>query len=201
MCMLLSYTKALELVEKYGVRTPKQVIGNAEKILSDFSLVGFPCVLKICRPVHKTDIGGVITHIYDEEVLRRSLDKLKELDNRFVLQEMVKGYEFIIGGKRDPQFGHIIIFGVGGVFTEIYRDITARVAPIRKKDADQMLGEIRGKKLLEGFRGIQVNRKELIDSLVRVSHMLVEEDIEELDINPYILNEKHGYAVDIRVVK
>ncbi len=133
--------------------------------------------------------------------LKRALNKLKELDNRFILQEMVKGYEFIIGGKKDEQFGHIIIFGVGGVFTEIYKDITARVAPIKKKDAEQMLCEIKGRKLLEGFRGVQVNRKELVDTLVSVSHMIVEEDIKELDINPYILNEKHGYAVDIRVVK
>lgn len=201
MCMMLSYTKAFEMLKRYEIRIPKQIIGTKDKILSRFSEVGFPCVLKICRPLHKTNVGGVITHIYDEEALKHALDRLNQLDNRFILQEMVKGYEFIIGGKKDPQFGHIIIFGVGGVFTEIYKDITARVAPIKRKDAEQMLGEIRGRKLLEGFRGIQVNRGELVNTLIRVSQLLVEEDVDELDINPYILNEKHGYAVDIRVIK
>jgi len=199
--MLLSYQKTLSMIQNYGIRIPRQIIGNEKTILEKYSEVGFPCVLKICKPIHKTDVGGVITHIYDEDDLRNALQKLSRLDNRFILQEMVRGFEFIIGGKKDVQFGHIVIFGIGGIFTEIYRDITARVAPIKRKDAEQMITEIKGKKLLEGFRGVLVNKKELIDTLVKVSEMIVKEDISELDINPYILNQEHGYAVDIRVVK
>jgi len=163
---------------------------------------GFPVVLKLVAPkvIHKTEVGGVQV-VKDENelavVARQFLKKGKVL-----VQEHVKGVEFFLGIKKDPTFGHVLLAGLGGIFVEVYKDIAFRVCPITKRDAEQMLDELKGKAILAGVRGQKpVNRKALVDAMVKLSELPKSiENLEELDVNPLFVNEKEVKAVDARIV-
>ncbi|VVC72102.1 Acetate--CoA ligase [ADP-forming] I [uncultured archaeon] len=120
-----------------------------------------------------------------------------------LVQKMVKqGIELIIGGRRDPQFGPIVMFGLGGIFVEILRDVSIRVCPVTRAEADEMIDEIKGSPLLHGARGtVPVDTGKLARMLVNVSKMLYENrEICEFDLNPVIADAKGVLAVDVRVV-
>ena len=151
---LVNQRKAIQLLKKYSLKLPKTVILDKP----DFTKINlkFPVVLKIDSPevVHKSDFGLVTTGIISVPDVRKSIDwaitilkmyGIKEY--RFVLQETVKGQEFLIGMKRDPTFGPVIMFGLGGVFVEIMKDVSMRIAPLTKKDCKEMINEIKAKKL------------------------------------------------------
>jgi len=198
--MMLSLDDALNKlnipIAKFELADSLQKVERAQKKF------GFPCVLKLVSPkvIHKTEEGGVkIVH---------SPAELNETANSFLkrgkvlVQEKCDGIELFLGIKNDPSFGHVLLAGIGGIFVEIYKDVSFRVCPISKKDAEQMLDELKGKKLLEGIRGIKpVNRKALIDAMVSVSKLPEQiKGLEELDINPLFSNEKESVAVDARIV-
>ena len=170
----------------------------------------FPVVLKIISKdaVHKTEIGGIkIAKDYAElrsgyiELMKSAKDKKLTLDG-ILVQEYVKGVEVIIGIKNDPTFGHVIMFGIGGTLVELLKDVSFRVCPIDEDDAESMIEELQFKKLLTGFRGSKpVNRSLLKSILVKASRIpLKYRKIEELDINPLIINDKDAKVVDARVV-
>ncbi len=163
---------------------------------------GFPVVLKLISPkvVHKTEAGGVkIAH---------NLDDVRETSSRFLklgkvlVQEHCSGVEMFLGIKNDPTFGHVLLAGIGGIFVEVYRDVSFRVCPVSSKDAEQMLDELRGKALLGGVRGQKpVNRKLLISAMVALSKLPEKlPNMQELDVNPFFINEKDGKAADARLV-
>lgn len=170
----------------------------------------FPVVLKIIskQVVHKTDIGGIkIAGNYLElrnsyiELMKLSRKKKLKLDG-MLLQEFVKGRETIIGIKKDIAFGHAIMFGFGGTLVELVKDISFRVCPINENDAQSMIDELKLKKLLYGFRGEKpINMKLLKSILVKASKIpLKYKNIEELDINPLMVNDRIAKIVDARVV-
>ncbi|RLG17884.1 acetyl-CoA synthetase, partial [Nanoarchaeota archaeon] len=149
------------------------------------------------------DVGGVVLGIDSEEKLRSSVEKLiKKFNAPVLVEEMLKGeIEAIVGVLNDPSFGHAIMFGLGGIFTEVFKDVTFRVIPINRKDAEMMLGDIRGRKILEGYRGKVIDREALIDLLLKVSKVVEDNpEIEGMDLNPVLLMEK-GYAVlDAKII-
>jgi acyl-CoA synthetase (NDP forming) len=162
--------------------------------------VGFPAALKIRSPdvVHKSDVGGVRLGIQSEEEAARAFDQigraLREADPKarfegVTVERMVAGgVETIIGMTRDPSFGPVVLFGLGGVSVELLRDVSLRVAPLTDKDGEEMLREIRGFPLLEGYRGsAPVNQASLRDILHRVSLLALDNpEIGELDLNPVL---------------
>ncbi|MBW3003698.1 acetate--CoA ligase family protein [Candidatus Woesearchaeota archaeon] len=164
-------------------------------------------VLKIIskQAVHKTEIKGVrVVKNYLE--LQKNFNDLLQLARRkklrldgILVQEFVEGKEVIIGLKKDPTFGQVIMFGLGGIFVELLKDVSFRVCPISQDDAQDMIDDLKGKKLLEGFRGEKpVNLDILKAALVGVSKIT---GVEELDINPFMINSKEGKAVDVRLVR
>ncbi|MBW3015114.1 acetate--CoA ligase family protein [Candidatus Woesearchaeota archaeon] len=167
----------------------------------------YPVVLKIIskQAIHKTDIKGIRianNHLelqkHFNDLLLLSAKKKLRLEG-ILVQEHVKGKEVIIGLKKDPTFGQVIMFGLGGIYVELLKDVSFRVCPITPNDAEQMINELKGKKLLQGIRGEKpVNMKLLKKSLVSISRI---KNIEELDINPFIINSKFGKAVDIRILR
>src|SRR3989344_4103850 len=179
------------------------------KRLAEIKKPKFPIPLKIISPdaLHKSDINGV-----------RKVDDKKELEENFrdliniakkgklkldgiLVQEYFSGKDFIIGLKKDETFNHIILFGIGGVFTEIVKDFSIRKCPIDYDEAGTMLEELKANKIFHGFRGIKLNTKLLRRVLVKVSQIpRMHKNIDELDINPFILNEDKGYAVDSRMI-
>lgn len=171
---------------------------------------GYPVVLKLLSPkvVHKTEFGAV-QKVRDERDLREKFvgliarAKQKRLPVSGVLvQEFVQGTELIIGAKKDVTFGYGVLVGIGGIAVEVYRDVAFRVCPVERNDVEEMLDELRGKKLLEGFRGAApVSKKAIVDAVLGVCRLVQKNPkITELDINPFIANARKGVAVDVRIV-
>ena len=170
----------------------------------------YPVVLKLIseKIIHKTDYKAV-SIVKNEEEMGREFDRLLEFARKkrlkidgIMVQEFFKGKEVIIGLKKDDSFEHVIMFGIGGIYAELLRDVSFRVCPITSDDADEMLSELKLKKLLEGVRGeARVNLKLLKNILVRVSKIPEKnKNIKEMDINPFIINANEGKLVDARIV-
>jgi acetyl-CoA synthetase (ADP-forming) len=173
------------------------------------SRIGYPVVLKACSPdvTHKTEKGLIEVDLRDEEDLGQAFQRLQGraegLDGDFLVQEMVKGArELVIGMIRDPQFGPCVMFGLGGIFTEILRDVSFRVAPIEERDAMEMMREIKGHKILDAIRGMDaVDLQSLSQSLIALGNIGMEHDaIKEIDVNPLIIKGSQPVAVDALVV-
>jgi acyl-CoA synthetase (NDP forming) len=177
------------------------------------SKIGYPVVIKAISPqiVHKTDANALIVGIRDsgelEKAHRQLLANVKRSSPNakikgVLVQKMVEGgREVIIGGKKDPQFGQVIMFGGGGILTEVMEDVSFRVCPIGAKDAQEMIDETRFSKVLKGYRGLKYDVGSLVKMLVSVSNILQDnQEIAELDINPVMALKKGCVAVDARIV-
>lgn len=186
---------------------------NLDQAVSVARDIGFPIVLKVISPdiTHKTDVGGVELDITDTENLEKSYFKMlgnlkKKAPNAkikgFLVQKMIeKGQEVIIGGKKDKQFGQVVMFGLGGVFVEVFEDVSFRIVPLEKNDAEEMIEEIKGYKILKGFRGKKYSISSLVDMLLKTSKLLQNNpEIVELDMNPVLVWERGAIAVDARII-
>ncbi len=172
--------------------------------------LGFPIVLKIisAQALHKSEIKGVRI-VKDSEELIKEYENLIEITEKkklhykgFLVQKYIEGISVLIGLKKDVTFGHILVFGIGGIYTELLNDVSFRVCPITEKDAEGMIQELQMKQLLFGFRGeTEVNIKLLKKVMVKVSEIpLRHKDIQEMDINPFVINDRKGFVVDARIV-
>lgn len=199
------------LLEKYGIglipygtaRTEGQAAEIAEEI-------GYPVALKVVSPeiTHKTDYGAVKVDLKDRKRLRHAYEDIMEnVEGKKVrgvlVQKMArKGVELIIGGKLDPQFGHMIVLGMGGVYVEVFRDVSARLCPIGKEDVHEMVMELRSHPLLTGVRGMKpINIGKLETLMAKVCRMMVKENLKELDLNPVVFDQKGYDIVDVRYSK
>jgi len=214
MARTLDVVESEEFVERYGVKfCPSGVAETEEEAVALADKMGYPVVMKIVSRdiVHKTDVNGVRVWIDNEEEVREVFrDMLGNARAKFPnavikgvqVQKQKSGYEIIVGSKRDPQFGPTIMFGLGGVFVEVLEDVAIRVCPITRRDAEEMVMEIKGYEALKGVRGRKPADLEAIeDVLLRVSDMLMKEkDIQELDLNPMFANHKGVVGADARVV-
>ncbi|MFW3146323.1 MAG: acetate--CoA ligase family protein [Thermoplasmatota archaeon] len=182
--------------ERRQVRTEKEVMEASEKM-------GYPLVLKVSSSdlIHKTESKGVSMNISCKEELLSEFRRLRMLSDAVMVQEQVMGTELIAGALRDPVFGPVVMFGLGGVLVEALEDVQFRVAPLTRDDAFDMIDSIKGRKLLEGFRGAPpVSREELASILRSLGELLLEvEEIVEIEINPLIASENGLLAVDARV--
>jgi acyl-CoA synthetase (NDP forming) len=195
-------------IEKFGFPLPPyRVVKTMEEAKEAAKEIGYPVVLKVWDPEkvsHKTDVGGVLLDIWTEEMLKESFNILKQRfpESPVLIQKQIKeGIELFIGLKKDPQFGHILAFGLGGIFIEVFRDVVYALCPIDKEEALQMIKEIKAKKILFGYRGKHVNIDKLAELLVKVSEFGIEEDVKEMDLNPVKADEQNVYVLDVRIIK
>jgi acetate---CoA ligase (ADP-forming) subunit beta len=194
----------------YGIPITREAIARSEEeVAAKASEIGYPVVLKGSDEAlrHKTDLNLIALNLKDEKSARRayhqlvsrSKAKLKEV----LVQEMIEELrELMVGLYRDPQFGPCVMFGLGGIFTEIVEDIVFRVAPLTRKDAMEMLAEIKGEKILESFRGNPpIDRDKMTDILLALSQIGKEQPaIREIDVNPIKLVNGKPVAVDALVI-
>lgn len=182
---------------------------NQEQCRAAIHEIGFPLVMKGCAPEisHKSELGVVMLDIQSEGEAEAAFEKIiKAMPAKapaVLIQEMVKGKrELVVGLARDAQFGPTVMFGLGGIFTEILLDVVFRLAPFDKQEALNMLGEIKGRKILDAVRGMDaVDRDVLAHILVSVGEIAVEyPDIMEIDINPFIVSGRIPIAVDALIV-
>ncbi|MHC1627753.1 MAG: acetate--CoA ligase family protein, partial [Candidatus Nezhaarchaeales archaeon] len=212
---LLLEPEAKELCSQYGIPVPKsKVVASADEAVEAAKEIGLPVVVKIVSKdiIHKSDAGCVIVGINDLEgvkkVYKQVIDNALKFDPKaeikgVLIEEMLpKGIEVAIGGIRDLEFGPAIMFGLGGVFIEVIRDVTFRVAPISETDAEEMIKEIRGFKVLQGYRGTEpVDIKALVKIIVGASKLMTEnEEVSQLDLNPVIAQRQGAKAVDARII-
>ena len=201
----------------YGITTPGEALTTSPDDAAAFAAkIGFPVVLKLISPdiLHKSDIGGVLLNIRDEAAVRAGFNEIMararathpDAGIRGVqVQQMIGGgQEVIVGVKRDPTFGPLIMFGLGGVYVEALRDVSFRLAPLTRADAEALIDEVRSAKLLAGLRGAPpADRAALVDAIVRIGHLAADHpEIAELDVNPLlVLPQGQGaIAVDARVI-
>ncbi len=201
---VLNDYKAEKFLEKYLTTAKRQLVDSFSEIK-----IKTPLVLKIIsdQALHKSDIKGVRIINNESDIKSNFVDLLKIAKNHkikldgILVQEFYDGELLIIGIKKDAVFGHVILFGMGGVFTEVYDDISIRKCPITLHDAQEMIDELKAKKIFYGFREKKLNTDLLKKIIVKVSQIpLKHKNIREMDINPFILNEKEGVVADARIV-
>jgi succinyl-CoA synthetase beta subunit len=206
----LSEFDSKKVLDAYAIPVTKELVTkNLSEAVKFADEIGYPVVLKGSSSTltHKTELNLIELNISDRDGLEKAYKALEErggdqLDG-ILVQQMIKGdREFVAGLIRDPQFGPCVMFGLGGIFTEVLKDVTFRVAPLEKRDALEMMDEIRAKKLLDEFRGKPaVNRDVLADALINLGRIGLEiEEVAEIDINPLIIDGDTPVAVDALVV-
>jgi acyl-CoA synthetase (NDP forming) len=203
---VLAENEVKDLLRAYRIPTTHYQVVRMEKDLEKLKLQ-FPVALKVCSPniLHKTDVGGVRLNVQNIEELKKTFKDFRKKfpkENLLIDQMEEKGVEIIVGLVQDPTFGLSIMCGIGGIFTELYKDVSFRVVPIDDYDAREMIQELAGKKLLEEFRGIKANKQLVIDLVLKVSKLGKEliDQVDQMDLNPVFVYEKRICVVDAKLI-
>jgi succinyl-CoA synthetase beta subunit len=208
---LIDPIHAKEILLSHGLPVNRAYpAASEEDAVSRAQRIGFPVVLKIAskKIAHKTEVGGVAIDIRDEKELIRRFRELENIrvsvdpESRISVEKMLDpGVELFAGVVNDESYGKVMLFGVGGIFVEVYGDVSYRLVPISKRDAEDMIGELKGRKLLDGVRGLpSVNREKVIEFLLGLSCFAEKERFAELDVNPIICRGDEIVAADVRIV-
>jgi len=202
----LNFLESIELLQKNKIPNilPCEIIKSEKDLIK---IKEFPCVLKLSSSLlHKTEKKGVYINLFNQDDLLKAYNNLQKLQvsekikGTIVLQKQISGLELIIGLKDDNVFSKVIMFGSGGIYTEIFTDVSFRILPINEKEASNMVFESKIGKILSGARKIKYPTNDLIKLILKISELAKKEDIKELDLNPVIINEKGLYIVDARVL-
>jgi acetyl-CoA synthetase (ADP-forming) len=206
----LSEFESKQLLASYQIPVTREaLVKNEENLIKTSFDIGYPVVLKGCSPdiTHKTEKGLIRVDIRNDDEAKVAFNEIiigmNGNEKTVLVQEMVKGKrELVAGLTRDAQFGPCVMFGLGGIFTEIIKDISFRVAPLEKRDALEMMQEIKGRKILDSIRGMYAADLDILaDILIALGRIGLEnENIKEIDINPLILSGGKPVAVDALVV-
>jgi len=207
--------EALRLVGTYGIETAAWAVAwSVDEAVVAGERLGYPLAMKVISSEvsHKTDVGGVVLDIADAAAQRRAWrtiqDRLRErvpgdVVKRVLLQKMVKGgWEMMVGARRDDTFGPVVLFGLGGIYVEVFDDVSLRVAPLTRFDVEEMIAEVRGSRLLQGVRGSPpADVEALAGALQALLQLMMEHsEIKEIDINPLVVLEQGALALDARIV-
>ena len=208
-------TEAKTICMEYGIPVTKFKLAKSEQEAMRFANeIGYPVVLKIASPdiIHKFDVGGVILNLKKQAEVKDAYNKILANIKRhksdakivgMVVQEMATpSIEVIVGATKDPQFGPALMFGLGGIFVEVLKDVTFRIAPITEEDAREMITEVKAYPILKGYRGQPpVDIEAIVKILLNTSKLVMEhQEIKELDLNPIMVYEKGAKTVDARII-
>lgn len=212
---ILTVNESKDILSKYGFPVNKSVfISNKDQIQTACENLTFPLVIKIVSPqiTHKTDVGGVLLNLTNtQDVISGFISMTTSLKVKFpnydiqgvLLEEQIPdGIELIAGVVNDPTFGQCLMFGLGGIFVELLKDVSFRLIPATKLEIESMISEIKFAKILNGLRGKKVNKKELIATLLKLSNFIEENSkfISETDLNPIIITDERVVVVDARII-
>ena len=212
---ILTEIESKQLIKQAGISvSDTRLATSGEEAISTSKQFGFPVVLKIASPdvVHKSDAGGVKVGLKTSKQVGKAYDDILEAIRQKYPQAMIQGVavqkmarpgvEVIIGMSKDAQFGPVLMFGLGGILVEILKDVSFRIVPLTKRDAGEMIREIKGYPLLQGYRGQEpVDVSNLEELLLKVSDFVEQNPaVKELDLNPIFAYSNGAIAVDARVV-
>lgn len=208
-------TEAKTICIEYGIPVTKFKLAKSEqKAIKFANAIGYPIVLKIASPdiIHKFDVGGVMLNLKNQAEVKDAYNKILANIKRhksdakiigMVVQEMAApSTEVIVGATKDPQFGPTLMFGLGGIFVEVLKDVTFRIAPITEEDAREMITEVKAYPVLKGYRGQPpADIEAIVKILLNTSKLVMKhQEIKELDLNPIIVYEKGAKTVDARII-
>lgn len=206
----LSEYESKQVLASYGLPVTEECLATSpEELITAAAEIGYPLVVKACSAdvAHKTERGLIRVDVRNEQEAMAAFDDIMQRMNGdgggVLVQQMIKGRrELVIGLTRDPQFGPCVMFGLGGIFTEILEDTVFRVAPLTRFDAMDMMQEIKSRKILDAVRGLEaVDREQLAAMLITIGQIGLEnENIKEIDVNPVIISKGKPVAVDALVV-
>jgi len=211
----LTELESKQMLKEAGIATTEiRLAKSKEEAVSLSKEMGFPVVLKIVSPdiLHKSDVGGVKLSLGSEQEVGKAFDEIissikghepgAKIEGVSVQNMAKPGTEVIIGMSKDPQFGPVLMFGLGGILVEILKDVSFRIVPLVRRDASEMITELKGYKILEGYRGMEpANIEVLEDLLLKVSDFVEgKPEIKEMDINPIFAYSDGALAVDARVI-
>jgi acyl-CoA synthetase (NDP forming) len=208
-------TESRALLKAYGVPLPEAIlVTHAEKAVEVANNMGYPVAMKVVSPdiIHKSDVGGIQLDLRDPRDVERAFEQILSSAQKVAPKERIlgclispmarKGQECVIGMVRDRQFGPVLMFGLGGIFVEVLKDVSFRVAPVPGEDIDEMIKEIKGYKILTGVRGDKPKDigaiKNILAGLSEI--VIANPEIAEVDLNPVIVHENGASIVDSRVI-
>ena len=207
--------EAAQVCESYGLPLPPSGFAeNKEQAVSIAEELGYPVVLKVVSPqvIHKSDVEGVRVGIATEEEILEAWDSISanvtrheptaEIRGQFIAGMAGEGVETIVGLKRDDTFGPVVMFGIGGIFVELYKDVSFRLSPLADEDVEEMVNEVKGHKLLKGFRGTpEADMEALKKVILAVCSMGTDNpEIGSIDLNPVRVNPEGALALDTRII-
>ncbi len=200
----LSPDKVQQLLDAAGInRVTEAVVHTREEALKSAEKTGFPLVMKVVGPVHKSDVGGVALNVKDKETLIKEFERMMQIPDTtaILLQPMLSGMELFAGLSREGDFGHVLMSGMGGILIEILNDVSKALVPVSSKEANNMIKNLKSFKLLQGYRGQKgVHLPAFADVILRLSALAqAAPEIAELDLNPLLANEQTLVAVDARI--
>lgn len=200
----LSPEQVSELLDAAGISRAGEAVAKTREEAADAAKkLGFPLVMKVIGPVHKSDVGGVVLGIKSEENVLSEFDRMIKIKDTtaILMQPMLQGTELFAGASKEGNFGHLIFFGLGGIFIEVLKDVASALAPLSDVEAKNMIRSIKSYPIIQGVRGQEgINEEKLNDILVRLSALLtIAPEIAEMDMNPLLGNAKDVVAVDARI--
>jgi acyl-CoA synthetase (NDP forming) len=208
-------SEAKTVCRAYGIPVTDFKVAKNEVDTVEFAqIIGYPVVLKIVSPdvIHKSDVGGVIINVKDAEDVQKAYEQIMDSVKRHkpnakiigvLVQEMApQSTEVIVGATKDPQFGPTLMFGLGGIFVEILKDVTFRIAPVTEDEAREMIAAVKAYPLLKGYRNTPpADIEAIVKILLNTSRLVMEhQEIKELDLNPIMVYEKGAKTVDARII-
>ncbi len=208
---VLTEFESKELLEEIGIQVPTQILTTSkEETIKAIEEIGFPIVLKLIAEdiIHKSDTGAVKLNLKSSEDVEQAYDELisipSQKEKKISVQKMADEpiTELIIGMTTDPQFGPALMFGIGGILVELLEDVSFRIAPVTEYDCREMIKEIKGFPILDGYRGKpKADINAIVDVLMKISELVIKyEEINELDLNPVFIYEKGLICVDARII-
>ena len=193
-----------KLLDAAGINRAKELVSAIpEEAKNAATEIGFPLVMKVVGPVHKSDVGGVKLNITSVDEVLSEFDRMMQIPDAtgVLMQPMLSGTELFAGVKKEDKFGHMILFGLGGIFIEVLKDVRAMLAPVKKSDALTEMKKLKSYKIIEGARGMEPVNEEMFADIVSRLSKLVEAapEIVEMDLNPLLGSSKQVVAVDARI--
>lgn len=200
----ISPEEVQRLLDAAGIpRAGERVASSADEAAKAAAELGYPVVMKVIGPVHKSDVGGVVINVTDESTVRREFDRIMKIEDAtgVLLQPMLSGLELFAGVKAESGFGHLILCGLGGIFVEVLKDVQSGLVPLGKKEAVSMIQSLQGYRMIAGTRGKEGANEELFaEVLARISALVqAAPEIAEMDLNPLLGTPDHVTAVDARI--
>jgi acetyltransferase len=193
-----------QLLDAAGIsRAKEMVVSSIKDATAAGKTIGFPLVMKVVGPVHKSDVGGVVLNVKDEHTLQTEFERMVQIKDAtgVLLQPMLSGTELFAGIKKEDKFGHLVLFGLGGIFIEVLKDVRAVLAPAGIAEVAVEIKKLNSYKIIEGVRGNEgVNEALFAEIIARLSALVqVAPEISEMDLNPLLGKQNQVIAVDARI--